>query len=125
MAPDKSLAAEIEAVLRDQIVLRWMGPDSFMEGHEEAARIIAARFVALQTRAFEDGARWMRERAAEVATHRYSPLNLDQFNVNNQLLRNSHGHDRFMSVEEADRHVSERVAAIRSIPLQTEGERNA
>lgn len=57
MAPDKSLAAEIEAVLRDQIVLRRMGPDSFVEGYEEAAEKIAARIAAIQSRAFEDGAR--------------------------------------------------------------------
>jgi hypothetical protein len=52
----KSLAAEIEAVLRDQIALRWMGPDTFVEGYEEAAHKIAAEIAALQSRAFEDGA---------------------------------------------------------------------
>ncbi|MBI1690477.1 hypothetical protein [Methylorubrum sp. DB1722] len=56
MAPDKSLAAGIEAVLRSQIILRRMGPDSFVEGFSEAAEEVAAYVAALQSRAFEDGA---------------------------------------------------------------------
>lgn len=67
MASEKSLAAEIEAVMRDEIIPRWMGPNSFVEGYEEAAQKITARIAALQSRAFEDGARWMRERAVSVA----------------------------------------------------------
>ncbi|WP_193316349.1 hypothetical protein, partial [Methylorubrum populi] len=80
----------------------------------------AVEIAALQIRAFEDGARWMRERAAEAAKHRYSPLELERFTVNGQQVRNQHGCDVFMTQKEADRHVSERVAVILTLPLQPE-----
>ena len=95
MAPDKSLAAEIEAVLAgrdDERVARilcgvwgyrWDGnpdidenviperdggdydrpdKDTFIAGAVAIrSQIIAPLIAALQSRAFEDGARWMRE----------------------------------------------------------------
>ena len=102
MASDKSLAAEIEAVLRDQIVLRWMGPDSFMEGHEEAARIIAAQISALQSRAFEDGARphvaEALKREAQEQTFRRDLAEWGYASLKERLLKAAHmafaGNDR-------------------------------
>ena len=57
MAPDKSLAAEIEAVMKKHIRLngreKWDEPYYSLLGFPEAA----AEIAALQSRAFEDGAR--------------------------------------------------------------------
>lgn len=51
MGDPKSLAAEIEAVMRKHGLCG------------QPVRIAAAEIAALQSRAFEDGARWMRYRA--------------------------------------------------------------
>lgn len=111
----KSLAAEIEAVLRDQIVLRRMGPDSFVEGYEEAAEKIAARIAAIQSRAFEDGARWMRERAEERARIWAIP----------DLPPAAYADDELMAgIQARNETVAGIAAGVAALPLQPEGERN-
>ena len=54
--------AEIEAIIRRNIVLRHMGPDSFMEGFEEAAAEIASLRSATR-----DGGEAMRSAAQNTA----------------------------------------------------------
>lgn len=105
MAPDKSLAAEIEAALREDVRSR-NGMTDFVE-IPAAARVIASRIAALQSRAFEDGARWMRERAiAAIDMHDRERREW----VNGSLWHILTGE------------TSKRVAAL---PLQPERERNA
>lgn len=112
--------------------LAYLKPDAASNGTislraskaRRAVEIIAAEIAANQSRAFEDGARWMREGAAETAKHRYSPLNTERFIANGETVRNRHGHELFATIEEIERHVSERVAAIQALPLQPEGERS-
>lgn len=131
MAPDKSLAAEIEAkaikaqsgLLRAHELLAekystWSPeagtqfperyPAEAVEGIR-LARELLAEIAALQSRAFEDGARWMRESAAEAC-----------------------GEEGSFHVSPADdlsaQYASACVAChdlVAALPLQPEGERNA
>lgn len=107
MASDKSLAAEIEAVLRK---FAHVGPDGQVMGLQEASKVLAA----LQSRAFEDGARWMRERAFDVARAWQMPAappTADEMLIARVQARNET--------------VAGIAAGIASLPLQPEGERNA
>lgn len=103
----KSLAAEIEAVMRKHIVNIRTGAQT---GIPEAAAEIAAR---VQSRAFEDGARWMRERAFDVARAWQMPAappTADEMLIARVQARNET--------------VAGIAAGIASLPLQPEGERS-
>lgn len=100
MASDKSLAAEIEAVLMARLDACTSNGVPLILGISEAATEIAA----LQSRAFEDGAQWMRLKAASIAA--------------TPSLGN------VPTAQQADGRKSA-AAAILAIPLQPKGERNA
>ncbi|UGB26404.1 hypothetical protein LPC10_01950 [Methylorubrum sp. B1-46] len=110
----KSLAAEIEAVTcsltcaEQYLIEADFGAAA--AAVREASRLLeaqAAEIAALQSRAFEDGARWMRERAiAAIDMHDRERREW----VNGSLWHILTGE------------TSKRVAAL---PLQPEGERNA
>ncbi|MGG3814862.1 hypothetical protein ABEV34_24890 [Methylorubrum rhodesianum] len=61
MASDKGLAAEIEAVLLERLTACTSNGVPIISGIPEAAAEIAVQ----QKLAFEEGARWMREKAIE------------------------------------------------------------
>ena len=114
MAPAKSLAAEIEAVLGRRLHVSLTpaagGPSAKIVGIPEAASEIAA----LQSRAFEDGARWMRERAFDVARAWQvpaAPPTADETLIARVQARNET--------------VAGIAAGIVALPLQPEGKWNA
>lgn len=133
MASDKSLAAEIEAVMRDEIIPRWMGPNSFVEGYEEAAQKITARIAANQSRAFEDGApnhvvealkREAQQQAfmRELAEQTYRGMR-------EKFLRAAHraldgGDDRALHRFVHTLESAVPIQGSSALPLQPEGERN-
>lgn len=100
MAPDKSLVAEIEAV--KAILLKHVKPWE-IEGAPCVTGIpeAAAEIAALQSRAFEDGARRMQERAHAVAEASAPDCDGEIYIA---------------------RKIADEIAAL---PLQPEGERNA
>ncbi|MCP1545368.1 hypothetical protein [Methylorubrum extorquens] len=113
MASDKSLAAEIEAVLRANTCELGQADeaDRFLIVDVKKA---AAEIAALQSRAFEDGARWMRERAynAVIDVRHAAACNFSP------EFSGAQGEARTNSLATA-------AKAVLALPLQPEGERNA
>ncbi len=133
----KSLAAEIEAravkaqtslarayeLIADQYGT-W-SPESGTQftdrGAAEAvegirlARELLAEIAALQSRAFEDGARWMRERAAQTANYARERAAM-------ALHGSCDGSDTNRTRRDLAQSLKHQIAAL---PLQPEGERNA
>ncbi|ACK82507.1 hypothetical protein [Methylorubrum extorquens] len=115
----KSLAAEIEAVMRKHIKCDATGlapavASVFLQGIPEAA----AEIAALQGRTFEDGARWMRERAKQACeTEREVSRNMAAVYSDGGRL-----YDELCGQADA---LGAIAATIAALPLQPEGESDA
>ncbi|UYW34426.1 hypothetical protein [Methylorubrum extorquens] len=111
----KSLAAEIEARLIEQLTVWTTNGVPIISGIPAAA----AKIAALQSRAFEDGARWMRERA-KIACLDYGEACLDR------SIKLLHEHDLPRTGDAigwADA-ATGCARLVEALPLQPEGERN-
>lgn len=108
----KSLAAEIGAILRKHRAQRLITGSE--EKMEDAIPQIAAEIATLQSRAFEDGARWMRERA-------YSAV----IDVRHAAACNFSPEFSGVQGEARTNSLATAAKAIQALPLQPEGERNA
>jgi hypothetical protein len=65
----KSLAAEIEAVLQKRLYVSVTPAAGLPATKIVGIPAAAAEIAALQSRAFEDGAQWMREKATDTADY--------------------------------------------------------
>lgn len=124
----KSLAAEIEAVTereRTRLIV-WLEEYATPTGNsidrEMTADALMADFIslrlaeiaALQSRAFEDGARWMRERAAKTADYARERAAMALHGSCDGSETNRTRRDLARSLKDQ----------IRALPLQPEGERS-